>query len=82
MTAKSLENAFRRVMKRHVVPHQSKGSKTRFPGATRAAADLGVSRAHLHRVLTGERQSAGLLSRWHAWLKRNPEFARLNKKTA
>ena len=63
-------------------PHQSKGRHVRFPGSSIAAADLGVSRQHLHRVLIGERESASLLERWKDWLKRNPEFARLNKKSA
>lgn len=58
-------------------PHQSKGRLVRFPGSTLAAADLGVSRQHLHRVLIGERQSATLITRWHSWLKRHPQFAAL-----
>jgi len=56
-------------------PHQSKGPLVRFPGSSTAAADLGVSRGHLHRVLTGERVSPSLMKRWNAWLKRNPHFA-------
>lgn len=63
-------------------PHQSKGRLVRFPGCSIAAAELGVSRQHLHRVLIGERQSATLIARWNAWLKRHPEFARLNQKSA
>lgn len=63
-------------------PHQSKGRLVRFPGSSIAAADLGVSRQHLHRVLIGERQSATLVARWNAWLKRHPQFASLNKKPA
>lgn len=63
-------------------PHQSKGRLVRFPGSSIAAADLGVSRQHLHRVLIGERKSTTLLVRWNAWLKRHPEFAKLNQKTA
>ena len=59
------------------VPHQSTGSQVRFPGSNLAAAELGVSRGHLHRVLIGERTSASLLSRWHAWLKRHPQFSSL-----
>jgi hypothetical protein len=55
-------------------PHQSKGRLVRFPGSTLAAQDLGVSRAHLHRVLTGERQSATLVTRWQAWLQLHPQF--------
>jgi hypothetical protein len=55
-------------------PHQSKGRLVRFPGSSIAAEDLGVSRGHLHRVLTGERESAPLLARWNAWLKRHPQF--------
>jgi hypothetical protein len=58
-------------------PHQSKGRLVRFPGASLAAQDLGVSRGHLHRVLVGERKSQPLISRWNAWLAKNPEFARL-----
>jgi hypothetical protein len=58
-------------------PHQSKGRLVRFPGAAIAAADLGVSRGHLHRVLKGERHSDGLLARWNAWLQRHPQFAAL-----
>lgn len=58
-------------------PHQSKGRLVRFPGASLAAADLGVSRGHLHRVLVGERKSQPLVARWNAWLAKHPEFARL-----
>jgi len=57
------------------VPHQSR--KARFPGASLAAADLGVHRGHLHAVLAGKRESARLLARWRAWLKAHPEFAAL-----
>lgn len=59
------------------LPHQSKGRNVRFPGATLAAQDLGVSRGHLHRVLTGERESPSLLTRWQAWLQRHPQFSAL-----
>ena len=59
------------------IPHQSKGPLVRFPGSTTAAAELGVTRGHLHRVLIGERQSPPLLARWNAWLKRNPQFANI-----
>ena len=58
-------------------PHQSKGRLVRFPGATLAAQELGVSRGHLHRVLIGERKSPSLSARWNAWLTRNPQFASL-----
>ena len=58
-------------------PHQSKGRLVRFPGSSLAAQEMGVSRGHLHRVLSGERQSASLLARWHAWLKRHPQFSTL-----
>ena len=81
-TVQHLEAAFRRCLARHKTPHQSTGVNVNRPGITIAAADLGVSRQHLHRVLIGERQSATLLAKWNAWLKRNPEFARLNKKPA
>lgn len=76
-TLKDLEAAFRRCLARHEAPHQSSGINVRFPGSTLAAADLGVSRQHLHRVLTGERESPTLVARWQAWLKRNPQFANL-----
>lgn len=61
-------------------PHQSTGRNVRFPGSTLAAADLGVSRQHLHRVLIGERASATLLARWKAWLAQHPEFSRLQSR--
>lgn len=76
-TIDDLETAFRRVVARHAVPHQSTGINTRFPGSSRAAKDLGVSRGHLHRVLTGDRESASLTSRWRDWLKSHPQFAKL-----
>jgi hypothetical protein len=61
-------------------PHQSKGRLVRFPGASLAAQELGVSRGHLHRVLTGERKSPPLIHRWHAWLALHPQFASLQPK--
>lgn len=61
-------------------PHQSQGRLVKFPGSSIAAADLRVSRGHLHRVLSGERTSPPLLARWNAWLQQNPEFARMQKK--
>ena len=61
-------------------PHQSSGKYVRFPGSNVAARDLGCHRAHLHRVLTGERRSHRLLARWKEWLKQHPEFAKLNRK--
>lgn len=59
-------------------PHQS--HQARFPGITHAAADLGVTRAHLWAVLAGKRESKPLLARWKSWLKAHPEFARLQRK--
>lgn len=38
-----------------------------FPGITRAARELRVSRTHLWSVLTGARVSASLKRRWEAW---------------
>jgi hypothetical protein len=58
-------------------PHQSSSPHVRFPGSAIAAAELGVHRGHLHRVLSGQRQSKTLLARWRAWLKAHPEFAAL-----
>jgi hypothetical protein len=59
------------------VPHQSR--LARFPGSTLAAAELGVSRGHLHAVLSGVRESASLTARWLAWLAAHPEFAALQR---
>ncbi len=42
------------------------GSKTRFPGIKEAAADLDVTPNHLWKVITGQRESAGLLERVRA----------------
>lgn len=62
------------------VPKQSRGKQVRYPGSSIAACAMGVDRTHLHRVLTGERQSKSLVARWHAWLKANPEFAALSNR--
>jgi len=59
------------------VPHQSR--LARFPGSSLAAVDLGVSRGHLHAVLSGNRESASLKARWQAWLAAHPEFAALQR---
>jgi len=80
--ASALHSAFCRVVAKAnaaAMPHQSKGRHVRFPGASLAAADLGVTRGHLHRVLTGERSSPPLMSRWKAWLKKHPSFSRIQK---
>jgi hypothetical protein len=61
------------------IPHQSSYPRVRFPGAYIAARELGVNRTHLHRVLTGERPSKSLAIKWQGWLKRHPEFAKLNQ---
>lgn len=74
LTLENLERAFRKVTA-PPVPHQS--LKANYPGITRAATDLGVSRIHLWKVLTGERESKPLMARWHAWLAKHPESARL-----
>ncbi len=41
--------------------------RARIRGITRAARELGVSHSHLWRVLTGERQSRRLRSRYDDW---------------
>ena len=63
----------------HPVPPQSRRVNVRHPGITRAAVELGVHRGHLHRVLIHERKSKSLLTRWHAWLRANPEYARIKQ---
>jgi len=81
LSPSDLHDAFVRVAdkaaKRTAVPHQSTGINVKFPGAYLAAEELGVSRSHLHRVLTGERESQTLISRWQGWLKRHPQFSAL-----
>ena len=62
-------------------PHQSQGRLVKFPGSSIAAEQLGVSRGHLHRVLSGERKSPSLLARWNAWLKQHPQFAILQHRS-
>lgn len=59
------------------VPHQS--LKSRHPGISIAAPELGVTRAHLWAVLNGKRDSKPLMGRWNAWLRKNPQFAALQK---
>jgi hypothetical protein len=61
-------------------PHQSSGRLVKFPGSSIAAHDLGVSRGHLHRVLTGERKSPALVARWKQWLATHSEFAVLQSR--
>lgn len=39
-------------------------TKTKYPGITRIATELGVTREHLWRVLEGERESQPLLARY------------------
>ncbi|MBQ9727337.1 MAG: hypothetical protein IJV65_07515 [Kiritimatiellae bacterium] len=46
--------------------HKIARRRTRFPHIGKAAAQLGVERTHLWRVLTGERKSASLLARYEA----------------
>jgi hypothetical protein len=74
---KNLEAAFRRCLERITTPHQSCGPLVGFPGSSIAAAEMGISRSHLHRVLKGERKSPSLMARWQTWLNRNPQFAAL-----
>lgn len=40
--------------------------RIRFPGITYDARELGVTYNHLWRVLTGDRESPGLVQRYHA----------------
>ena len=58
---------------------QSVQARTVFPGITKAARDLQISRAHLYAVLVGERKSGRTLRRWGAWLKLNPDYAGLQR---
>ena len=58
---------------------QSKSRCCRFPGSFVAARELGVHRDHLHKVLTGKRESKSLRDRWNAWLQANPEFLKANQ---
>ncbi len=61
----------------NAAPHQS--LKAKYPGSTTAARELGVSRGHLHAVLSGKRESKSLTAQWQEWLRRHPEFAALHK---
>jgi hypothetical protein len=51
--------------------------RTRFPGICTDAELLGVSREHLYRVLTGERESKSLLERYRALAKKGQHGASL-----
>lgn len=61
------------------VTSQSLRSNVAFPGITKAARDLEISRAHLFAVLNGHRQSGRTIRRWNAWLKLNPDYAELQR---
>lgn len=43
---------------------------TMFPGSSTFAAEAGISRPHLYRVLCGERVSASLVERFADWLEK------------
>lgn len=58
---------------------QSLLKRAKFPGITKAARDLQISRGHLSAVLAGERKSGRTLRRWGAWLMLNPQYAALQK---
>ena len=62
------------------VTPQSLQERTVFPGITKAARDLKISRAHLFAVLVGARESGRTQRRWNAWLKLNPDYAALQRK--
>ena len=55
--------------------HKHPRSKTKFKGIGQHAVHLGVTREHLFRVLIGERQSPGLISRYNR-LKKDAKGAR------
>jgi hypothetical protein len=61
---------------------QSLQSRVAFPGITKAARELELSRAHLFAVLVGERKSRRTLRRWNAWLEKNPEYSALQRDRA
>ena len=63
--------------KMKTAPHQSRNAK--YPGSFIASRELGVSRGHLHAVLSGKRESKSLMTQWSDWLRRNPEFELLQK---
>ena len=54
-----------RKQSRKTTAHRARG-ETRFPGIKRHAEALGISRPHLFLVLTGERKSARLITRYRA----------------
>lgn len=60
--------------KPRAVIHTGANARVRFPGIVSDAAALGVSRIHLYLVLTGERRSRSLLTRYKA-LKRAAKVA-------
>ena len=58
---------------------QSLQARVTFPGITKAARDLQISRAHLFAVLNGERASRRTIRRWGSWLEKNPDYAALQR---
>jgi hypothetical protein len=63
------------------VSPQSFQQRVAFPGITRAARELNISRGHLFACLTGERKSRRTIRRWTAWLEKNPAYAALQRQT-
>ena len=58
---------------------QSLQARVTFPGITKAARDLQLSRAHLFAVISGERRSGRTMRRWSAWLEKNPDYAKIQR---
>ena len=52
---------------------KSKRRRKRIAGITAASAALGVTRFHLYKVLTGNRESPKLLARYHKLKSAQPQ---------
>lgn len=62
------------------------GSVTRFPGSCVFAEEIGVTPAHVYRVLMGERQSRSLVAKYAEFLAQRslpwPQDAKVNPNAA
>ncbi len=54
------------MLRQHRRKEKPKRGPTKYPGIIRDATELGVTRVHLWRVLTGERDSRLLMARYSA----------------
>ena len=67
----SIVRMTQRQQRTHQKDSRKRKRQLRCPGVVQAAADLGVNRRSIYRVMTGQWNLPGLKARYLAWLKGN-----------